>query len=203
MPPPLVLRDAEGDILNTGTGTGKPAKDLSLNFVPVSYPNYQPAVIKTKPSETQLWRVLNASAITYLDLQVLAGGMPQLLGVVSLDGIPLDQNGNGGRSHHLGKPRCAAARRAGRSLFSRVCRKDARGSLVTRSVDTGPAGENDPTRPLATIVAAPDAPEPRSRLAASPAPLPPPTTAWLGNVRPVRVRKLYFSEQPQDPSNPE
>jgi hypothetical protein len=28
MPAPLVLRDAEGDILNTGTGTGKPAKDL-------------------------------------------------------------------------------------------------------------------------------------------------------------------------------
>ena len=49
MPPPLVLRDAEGDILNTGTGTGKPAKDLSINFVPVAYPEYRPAVIATKP----------------------------------------------------------------------------------------------------------------------------------------------------------
>jgi len=28
------------------------------------------------------------------------------------------------------------------------------GSLVTRMVDTGPAGENDPTRPLMTIVGA-------------------------------------------------
>ena len=93
MPSPLVLRDAEGDILNTGTGTGKPAKDLSINFVPVSYPNYSPAVIKIKPSERQVWRVLNASAITYLDLQVLVGSVPQLVGVVSLDGIPLNENG--------------------------------------------------------------------------------------------------------------
>jgi hypothetical protein len=34
MPAPQVLRDAEGDILNNGAGTGKPAKDLSINFVP-------------------------------------------------------------------------------------------------------------------------------------------------------------------------
>jgi len=56
MPAPLVLRDAEGDILNTGTGTGKPAKDLSINFVPVPYPQYQPATITMKPEERQFWR---------------------------------------------------------------------------------------------------------------------------------------------------
>jgi FtsP/CotA-like multicopper oxidase with cupredoxin domain len=52
------------------------------------------------------------------------------------------------------------------------------------------------------IVAADDAPEPRSILAAIPAPLPPPTLPWLGNITPARVRKLYFSEKLQDPSNP-
>ncbi|MGA2420715.1 MAG: multicopper oxidase domain-containing protein, partial [Candidatus Acidiferrum sp.] len=41
--PPVVL-DPDGDVKNTGTGTGKPALDLSLNFVPVPYPNYPPAV---------------------------------------------------------------------------------------------------------------------------------------------------------------
>ena len=46
MPPPLVLRDAEGDILNTGTGGGKPAKDLSINFVSV-------AVSKLSPRQNQ------------------------------------------------------------------------------------------------------------------------------------------------------
>jgi FtsP/CotA-like multicopper oxidase with cupredoxin domain len=201
MPSPLVLRDAEGDILNTGTGTGKPAKDLSINFVPVSYPNYLPAVIKTKPSERQVWRVLNASAITYLDLQVLVGSVPQLVGVVSLDGIPLNENGMDADriiwESHIALPP------AGRVEFIfKGLPGGEQGSLVTRSVDTGPAGENDPTRPLAKIVAAADSPEPRSRLAASPAPLPPPSSAWLGNVAPARTRKLYFSEEQQDPSNP-
>jgi FtsP/CotA-like multicopper oxidase with cupredoxin domain len=68
--PPVVL-DADGDVMNTGTGTGKPAEDLSLNFVPVPFPDYPPALITIKPGERQLWRVLNASAITYLSLQLL------------------------------------------------------------------------------------------------------------------------------------
>ena len=50
MPAPMVMRDAEGDILNTGTGGGKPAKDLSINFIPVAYPQYTPALIEVKTS---------------------------------------------------------------------------------------------------------------------------------------------------------
>ena len=61
---PHNLIDRDGDSANNGTGFGKPAKDLSVNFVPVPYPDYPPAVIKMKPGERQLWRVLNASAIT-------------------------------------------------------------------------------------------------------------------------------------------
>ena len=91
IPPAIVDRD--GDALNTGTGTGKPAKDLSLNFVPVPYPDYHPATIMMRPSERQLWRVLNSSAITYLNLQVLLNGGPQMLGVVALDGVPINHNG--------------------------------------------------------------------------------------------------------------
>ena len=200
-PPPIVLRDAEGDALNTGTGAGKPAKDLSINFVPVAYPEYRPAVITAKPSEHQLWRVLNASAITYLDLQVLVNGTPQLLGVVSLDGIPINENGLAENrtiwESHVALPP------AGRVEFIfKGVPEGAQANFVTRGVDTGPAGENDPSRPLATILSSGHAPEPRSRLAASPAPLPAPTTVWLSQLRPVRVRKLYFSEQPLDPANP-
>ena len=33
-------------------------------------------------------------------------------------------------------------------------------------------------------------------------PLPPPTVPWLGNVAPVRIRKLYFSEKLLDPNDP-
>ncbi|MGB6874669.1 MAG: multicopper oxidase domain-containing protein [Candidatus Acidiferrales bacterium] len=201
VPPPIVLRDPEGDILNTGTGGGKPAKDLSINFVPVPFPEYSPARISVRPSEREFWRILNASAITYLDLQVLVGNSPQPLGVVSLDGIPLNENGTAGNrviweSHVFLPP-------AGRAEFIfKGLPKGSHASFVTRTVDTGPAGENDPTRPLATIAVSETAPEPASRLAASPAPLPRPASVWLGDVKPVRTRKLYFSEKPQDPQNP-
>ena len=93
VPQSPVLRDAEGDILNTGTGEGKPSKDLSINFVPVAYPDYSPAIIAMKPDERQLWRVINASAITYVDLQILIGGTPQPMGLVSLDGVPVNEGG--------------------------------------------------------------------------------------------------------------
>ena len=90
---PKMLFDRDGDAANTGTGFGKPAKDLSINFVPVPYPDYHPAIIEMKPDEQQLWRVVNASGITYLNLEVLFGRTPQPLGLVAIDGVPLNANG--------------------------------------------------------------------------------------------------------------
>jgi FtsP/CotA-like multicopper oxidase with cupredoxin domain len=200
MPPPLVMRDAEGDILNTGTGGGKPAKDLSINFVPVAYPTYIPAKIRIRPQEKQLWCVLNASAITYLDLQMLVENKPQMLGVVSLDGIPISTNGSANKiiwqSHILMPP-------AGRvAIIVKGPAAGAQASLITRTIDTGPAGENDPTRPLATIVATSDAPEPSVQLEKNPAPLPRARDVWLGDVKAARTRTLYFTENPHDPKDP-
>jgi FtsP/CotA-like multicopper oxidase with cupredoxin domain len=198
---PKFLIDRDGDAANNGTGFGQPAKDLSINFVPVPYPNYQPAIIKMKPGERQLWRVLNASAITYLNLQVLFHRVPQPLGLVALDGVPLNMN-EGPRDFvdsqtHLGVPPGARVE----FIVQGPPSGDA-GLLVTRTVDTGPGGENDPNRALAAIEVSPTAPEPRSKLSASPQPMPPPTIPWLGNVTPVRTRKLYFSEKLVDPNNP-
>jgi FtsP/CotA-like multicopper oxidase with cupredoxin domain len=198
---PKFMVDRDGDATNTGTGFGKPAKDLSINFVPVPYPNYQPAIITMKPLERQLWRVLNASAITYLSLEIRLKRVPQPLGLVALDGVPLNQSGGPvdfvNWQAHLGVPPGARVEFivAGPPLGESEL-------LVTRSVDTGPGGENDPNRALAIISASKDAPEPRVRLAAAPLPLPANKEAWLGTVSPVRVRKLYFSEKLDDPSNP-
>ena len=41
-----------------------------------------------KPGTQQLWRVLNASAITYLDLALIYDRAPQKLGLVGIDGVP-------------------------------------------------------------------------------------------------------------------
>lgn len=198
---PKMLIDRDGDSANNGTGFGKPAKDLSVNFVPVPYPDYPPASIEIKPGERQLWRVLNASAITYLNLALLFNRSAQPLGIVALDGVPLNENGNPANAiewrDHIGVPPGARAEFIVTGPPASVT-----ALLVTRTVDTGQGGENDPNRALVSLVTEPDAPEPRSRLSSSPTPLPAPALPWLGNVAPVRVRKLYFSEKLTDPGNP-
>jgi len=198
---PKLLLDRDGDAANNGTGFGKPAKDLSINFVPVPYPDYPPAAIEMRPEERQLWRVLNASAITYLNLAVLFKRKPQQLGLVALDGVPLNQNGSSpgfiSWQDHLGVPPGARV-----EFIVQGPPLGTPGLLVTRTVDTGPGGENDPNRALATITASLKAPEPRSVLDAAPKPLPSSSAAWLGNVTPVRTRRLYFSEKLSDPNNP-
>jgi len=198
--PPPALLDADGEVMNTGAGNGKPAKDLTLNFVPVSFPDYKPAVIRMKPGARELWRVLNASAITYLNLQAIYKGLPQQFEIVAMDGVPLNQNGLGGSGvvweNHIGLPP------GGRAEF--ILTGPPRGAnavFLTRSVNTGPMGENDPVRSLANIVASPDAREPQ-RMPTDLTPLRKSPYPWVGDVKPVRTRLLYFSERPSDPNNP-
>jgi FtsP/CotA-like multicopper oxidase with cupredoxin domain len=205
-PMPKFLIDRDGDAANTGTGFGKPAKDVSINYVPVSYPDYPPAFIRIRPGERQLWRVLNASAITYLDLEVLFNRTPQPLGLVAMDGAPMGLGAPEARSDasqairwqtHLGIPPGARV-----EFVMEGPPIGETGLLVTKTVDTGPGGENDPNRALAQIVATPDAPEPPSQLASSPQPLASPARPWLGDVEPARVRHLYFSEKLDNPNDP-
>jgi FtsP/CotA-like multicopper oxidase with cupredoxin domain len=195
------LIDRDGDTSNSGTGFGKPAKDLSINHVPVPYPDYTPASITMKPGARELWRVVNASAITYLNLAVLFRQAPQRLGIAAVDGVPINFNGSPSAPiiwvNHLGVPP------GGRVEF--IVEGPPLGEpalLVTRTVDTGPDGENDPNRALASIITAADAPETLARLPSNPQPLPPAALPWLGSIAPARVRKLYFSEQPRDPNDP-
>jgi FtsP/CotA-like multicopper oxidase with cupredoxin domain len=198
---PKFLVDKDGDAANTGTGFGKPAKDLSINYVPVPYPDYTPAIIEMKPGERQLWRVLNASAITYVNIEVLFGRTPQPLGLVGMDGVPMTHGDPTGEAineqTHLIIPPGARV-----EFIVTGPAENEPALLVTKTVDTGPGGENDPNRMLAKIVASANAPEPRSKLASSSQSLDPGSDTWLGNVTPVRTRRLYFSEKLADPNDP-
>jgi FtsP/CotA-like multicopper oxidase with cupredoxin domain len=195
------ILDPDGDVANNNTGFGKPARDLSVNFVPAPYPDYTPARITLKPKERELWRVLNASAITYVHLTLLYDKVPQDLGVVALDGVPVNQGDRAAARiktvDHLVVPP------GGRAEF--IIQGPAlgtRGLLITRMVNTGQDGENDPNRALASLEPDVHAPEPRSRMPAYGAPLPPAKLPWVGSVTPVRTRKLFFSEARSDPGNP-
>jgi FtsP/CotA-like multicopper oxidase with cupredoxin domain len=121
--------------------------------------------------------------------------------VVALDGVPIHQKNAGLFNYilltHLGIPP------GGRIEFV-IAGPPAgtKAALVTRSVNTGAMGENDPNRTIANIVAKVDAPEPQSSLPKNPVPLPASSATWLRDVEPVRVRKLFFSETPLDPKDP-
>jgi FtsP/CotA-like multicopper oxidase with cupredoxin domain len=198
---PTVLYDREGDVISTGTGSGMPARDLSINYVSVPYPDYPAASIRMRPGERQLWRVLNASSLTYLDLAVKFGEVPQALGIVAIDGVPINHAGGTAPSvawlTHVSLPPGSRA-----EFIVTGPPVGTPATLVTHWVDTGPGGENDPERTLASLAAATDAAEPASTLPAAHEPLPPPRFPWVGDARPVRVRKLYFSEKLADPNNP-
>jgi len=198
---PKMMIDRDGDSANNGTGFGKPAKDLSVNYVPVPYPDYPPARIEMRPGERQLWRVLNASSVTYLNLALLFGRAPQRLGIVAIDGVPLDHDGRAADAI-LWRDRIGVPPASRVEFIVDGPPAGVRGLLVTRTVDTGQGGENDPNRALATVVASADAAEPASRLPASQIPMPVSGLPWLGDVAPVRTRKLYFSEKLTDPKDP-
>ena len=160
--------DHDGDAGNTGTGFGKPARDLSVNFVPVPFPDYPAAPIVMKPGERQLWRVLNASSVTYLNLCMIwtraHWRREQFLGLVAVDGVPLNANGSPAGTFQW-RDRILVPPGARVELIVNAPPEGTSAQLVTRFVDTGPAGENDPNRPLVSILTRKDAREPHARTA--------------------------------------
>jgi len=197
--------DHDGDATNTGTGFGRPARDLSVNFVPVPYPDYPVATLAMKPGERQLWRVLNASSVTYLNLAMMwtrgHWRRAQFMGLVAVDGVPLNSSGSPERSFQW-RDGVLIPPGARAELIVNAPFEGTKAQLVTRYVDTGPAGENDPNRPLIAIETRADAPEPASSMPPSSVPPAVAQRPWIGSVTPARTRKLIFSEEPVDPAAP-
>jgi FtsP/CotA-like multicopper oxidase with cupredoxin domain len=198
---PKPIFDADGDAANNNTGFGRPARDLSINFVPAPYPEYTPARIVMRPNERQVWRVLNASAITSVHLTLLYEKQPQPLGVVALDGVPVNHGDREAARvktvDHVSVPPGGRV-----ELIVEAPPLGVKGLLISRSVNTGADGENDPNRALASVEVSRSAPQTRLRFPALSVPLPRPARPWVGTVDPVRVRKLYFSERRSDPADP-
>jgi len=218
----LVIRDQLMPNASTPSRSDptKPTKDISLNYVPICYPQLTPAIIQARPERKELWRVLNASADTFMDLALVFDGRTQLVGVVAVDGVP--EGYDEGKSqddvvmkmHVLLPP-------AGRAEFIVTTpRIGVEAKLITRAVPRGPLldpdhlgqvttspgqadqDDNDPTRTIATIRVSADAPELLAVLPESPLQLQTSQVASLASARPVRTRKFYFSEELVDPKNP-
>lgn len=147
-----------------------PAKDLSINFIPVPYPDYPVAAIHARPRTREFWRVLNASADTYVNLGVLFngewrdGGIAaehgswQSLDLVALDGVPL-------RDAHSTRPAGSATSQpaiskteilippGGRAEFIlQTPPEGIKAELITAGADTNPPEDEDaePSSPETT-----------------------------------------------------
>lgn len=186
----LILRDQMATGANPTDSDDAKAKDISLNFVPIAAPLSLPATLPVRPSEREFWRVLNASAGTIFDLQVLVrrdnqtASEAQQMNLVALDGAPMKSENRtnlllpaGGRAEFL-----ITTPPAG--VFAQ---------LVTRRYDTGPDGERTPYRVIANIVSRATAPPALSVIPEAPSGSSRKIEA-LTSIAPVRQRKLYMSE---------
>ena len=153
----LIVRDQEvpGEPAPVGN---VPAWDVTLNYVPILSPgdpgvtDFVPASLQMQPEERQFWRVSNSCADTILDLQYVFDGVPQTIQLVGIDGVPVGsqdstQPGQPIRVRHFRLPPAARVE----FIVAAPPASVQLAQLITRGVDTGPIGDNDPQRPLATI----------------------------------------------------
>jgi FtsP/CotA-like multicopper oxidase with cupredoxin domain len=188
---------------NPTPGGAVPSWDISVNYIPIPYPSFTPAVIPMLQGEKQFWRVVNATADTILDLQVQYDGVPQPLQVIGLDGVPVgSQDGTGtGRSFAETDILVAPPARA-EFIVTGPGPGVKNATFLTLNIDTGPFGDNDPQRPIGVISTdTHDSRAARTVPAVSGRPGRQ-RFAGLKDAQPTANRRLYFSEVLSDPTNP-
>ena len=150
----IVVRDQEP--LNAPSSREKPAPnwDVSVNYVPVPFPHYPPAIINTTAGTQEFWRVVNASANTVLDLEVRYDGTAQTLKIVGIDGVPTGSQ-DGTRQGYIIEKKHFLLPPAGRLEFilDMPTNGVAKAQFGTRAIEGGPLSDSNPARPLADIVA--------------------------------------------------
>src|SRR5204862_5772621 len=121
---------------------------------PVPYSNYPPAIIRMQTGKQEFWRVANTSADSILDLQVKYDGKPQPLQIVGIDGVPTGSQ-DGKRQGTIITRKDLLIPPASRMEFI-IKAPDSTvrsAELVTKYIDSGPAGDYLPARRLAVIQA--------------------------------------------------
>jgi FtsP/CotA-like multicopper oxidase with cupredoxin domain len=142
-----------------------PSWDVTLNYVPITSPtdpnsnNFIPAILQMQAGDRELFRVANSSSDTIMDLQYVFDGSPQTLQVAAIDGVAVNSQ-DGAQPGGLIPVTHFVLAPAARVEFvvSAPPRTVQLAQLVTLAINTGPLGDNDPQRPLATIQLVDDSP---------------------------------------------
>jgi FtsP/CotA-like multicopper oxidase with cupredoxin domain len=202
----IVLRDQRVPGFSESDEDRGPGKDISINFVPVVFPIYRPAEIQVKPLQREFWRVLNASADTYFDLQIRHGPIiqdinnPQVIQLIALDGAAIGSE-NGSRTNLSSTRTNILLPPGGRAEF--IATMPPLGTfaqVVTLPYDTGQGGDVTPYRVIANIRSVVDAPVAATTMPAASGPAQ--RFRGLEKLTPERQRRLYFSEERPDLLDP-
>jgi FtsP/CotA-like multicopper oxidase with cupredoxin domain len=105
-----------------------------------------------KAGAQEFWRVVNASADTVMDVQLLYDGQAQPLQIVAFDGVPTGSQ-DGKHQGTIITQTDVLIPPAGRAEFiiTGPSASVKQAVFMTNHIDTGPAGDVDTRRPLATI----------------------------------------------------
>jgi len=197
----LVLRD-QNVAGSPAPGGAVPSWDLDVNYVPIAYPALTPAIIQMQSGHSEFWRVSNSAADTIMDVQVLYDGVPQPLTIIGLDGVPVGSQDGTGEGHTFTETDILLAPAARAEFIVAPPSSSVKtAQFVTLAINTGPDGDNDTTRTLATIETSPHP----TGLPAMPGVSGKPGPKRFADLAAAEVtaqRSLYFSEVLQDPSNP-
>jgi FtsP/CotA-like multicopper oxidase with cupredoxin domain len=152
-----------------GTEGGIPQLDLTVNFVPLDtttttdphinppVTTYTPAIIHMDAGDAQFWRVSNSTSDAPLDLQVRFDGVAQTIQLVGIDAVPVNSQDGTQPGHlipatHFRLPPAARVEFIVNAPPSTV----RVAQLVAQLINTGPLGDDIPTRPLLTMHVVPD-----------------------------------------------
>jgi FtsP/CotA-like multicopper oxidase with cupredoxin domain len=176
------------------TGSGAPGHDVSVNYVPVPFPDFTPGVIQTGAGTQEFWRVVNASADTEADLEIVYDRKAQPLQIVALDGVPTGSQ-DGKRQGTIVHDNDVFLPPGGRAEFivTTPSASVKTATLVTKFVDTGHGGDATPQRTLATIAAG-GGTETLPRLPKTSGPPNKQRFEDLAYLKPTAQRLLYFSQ---------
>jgi FtsP/CotA-like multicopper oxidase with cupredoxin domain len=195
-----------------GTANGIPQVDLTVNNVDTNaftnsagVTSYTPAIIQMAPGSQEFWRVANTDSNAILDLQVVFDGVVQTIQIVGIDGVPVNsqdgtQPGQLIPSTHFLLPPAARVE----FLVNAPAATVKLAQLITNNIQTGPLGDDDPTRPLITIQLASAT---TTAAAAAAVPVDGTVAAFTAlntnqqlfggimNVTPAVTRTVYFAEE--------
>lgn len=150
----------------------------------------------------QVWDITNSAADTIFDLQLVYDGVPQTLGIISRDGAPLRSMVNGQLQAAIINETSIVLGCAARAqlLVQAPSEGVQNATFLTQYVDTGPDGDYDPERPIASIVLDTSRPDP-ALVYPKNSSATPQIFASASNQTVARNRTLFFSEVLEDPSN--